>query len=134
MNINIRTIPHKSQRYETIGDWIFDKGKLSKIFVSKFKNEDMEFLVAIHEFIEAYLLSKRGVSQEEVDEFDMWYEEARDLGVAACGCKIRPGDEPGFDVHAPYRNEHAFATSIEKKLAKKLNVDWEKYEQEINNL
>jgi hypothetical protein len=118
MKIEIKTIPHEKQRYETVGDWqILPDGSL-KIAVSEMGNDDYAFLVAIHEAIEVWLCKKRGITTEQVDTFDIVFEQNR-----ADDDDSEPGDHPD----APYRKEHFFATSIERLLAAELGVDWETY-------
>ena len=58
-----------------------------------------EFLIGMHEVIEAYLAIYAGVSPDAVDRFDKAYEAKR-----------KPGDdsEPGDDPRAPYHREHVF--------------------------
>lgn len=119
----IDVIPHRKQRYDTCGDYFKTKGTLN-IRVSKLC-ADHEFLIAIHEFIEAYLTEKKGVSIESIDKFDISYENNRKEGDTS-----EPGDSP----EAPYFNEHQLATNIEKQLAKYLGVNWQKYNEHINNL
>lgn len=133
MEIKIKTIPHKSQRYDTCGDWFNSKNGI-EIRVSDMKNDDYEFCVGIHEAIEWYLCKKKGIAMKDVDDWDMWYEEARELKKAACGCKITKTSEAGNDIHAPYFNEHFFATIIEKLLAKQLKLNWKKYDKTICEL
>jgi hypothetical protein len=133
MEITIKTVPHKEQRYPTVGDWFFVRGKLRQITVSDMKNEDYEFLVGIHEAIEAWLCSKVGITEKEVNDFDGSYEICREYHLPLlCGCKIQ--DECGMDPHAPYHKEHVFATEIEKMIAKKLKVNWSMYGKKINDL
>lgn len=132
--IKIKTIPHSKQRYSTCGDWVTKKGKLAEIIVSDLKNEDYGFLISVHEFIEAYLCLKKGVTQKDVDAFDKEYEKARKSGRANCGCPIASNSEPGFDMDAPYYEEHSFASEIEELIAKKLGVNWNKYNKAINEL
>jgi|SRR5579859_1017260 len=131
LNINIRTIPHKKQRYETVGDWIWsnikerlDRSKLT-IKVSDMGDWRMEFLVAFHEQIETVLCSLRNIKQRDVDNFDKEFESRRVSG----NC-----DEPGDDPNAPYYKEHQFATKLERMLAKELGLNWEEYEAKINSL
>jgi len=133
MNIRIHTIPHKDQRYDTVGDWIVKGGSLSEIVVSETGNEDYDFMIAVHEFIEGYLCAKRGITQKQVDDFDRAYEEARRTrSEAPCGCKPTDASEPGNDRHAPYTKEHRFATTIEKQLCANLKIGWDKYEKVID--
>ena len=135
MDIKIKTIPHEEQRYETVGDWVLKDGRLDKILVSDMGNEDYEFLVGIHEAIEAYLCTKRGITEQEINNFDIDYEDARESkGKASCGCRPTETSEPGHDTHAPYRNEHCFAEKIERMIAKKLKVNWQKYDEKVNSL
>ena len=116
----IKSIPHKKQRYDTIGDYFDDYGN-TLIFVSDMKNEDYEFLVALHEMIEHYLCRKRGIKEKDIMAFDVKFEAERKKG------KHSKDAEPGDDRRAPYRHEHWAATDIEKQIAQELKVDWKKY-------
>ena len=127
MKIAIRTIPHEQQRYPTCGDWQFIAPDHLLICVSKMGNADYEFLVGIHEAIEAWLAVKRsgpGV-EKALDVFDMEYEERR-----------QPGDvsEPGDDARCPVYLEHQVATGVERILAGLLGVDWNTYNGEVEGL
>lgn len=123
--IIIETIPHKAQRYETVGDYYrrFDGDLQFKI--SKLSKEDYIFLVRMHEQIEQYLTEKRGILEADITMFDMEYEVQRPEGDTS-----EPGDSP----KAPYHKEHLFATFIERQLALELNVDWKDYEEDINRI
>lgn len=124
MNIEIKSIPHKKQRYETCGDYFEGpKGKMN-LRISH-TNDDYDFLIALHELIEWKLTQKNGISIGDIDAFDKSFEKKRKKGNF---------DEPGNDPEAPYHNEHMFATYIEKLLADELGIDWDEYEKVINNL
>lgn len=101
------------------------KGKAKEFRVSDMKNPDYEFLVFIHELIEAHLCEKKGISINLIDDFDIGFEERRKKGNF---------DEPGNDKAAPYHIEHVFATKIEKILADALGVEWQKYDNAVNHL
>ena len=118
LNIEIKTIPHREQRYDTCGDWRIDGDNLT-ILVSDLGDWRLEYLVADHELREALLCRHRGISQKTVDDFD-----------TACQCEGEPGDDP----QAPYKREHFFATSIERLTAAELDVDWAEYEGKLNVL
>jgi hypothetical protein len=129
MTLTAITIDHKDQRYPTVGDWqskeVAGKPEIS-VLVSNLGYEDYNFLIAIHELIEAYLCWKRGITDEEVTRFDKRFEELR---------KDKEVDgEPGDDPYAPYKREHFFATNIERQLAHELGVDWGRYEERIGSL
>ena len=64
LKVVIETIPHKSQRYPTIGDWQWISANQLHITVSKMSDQRYEFLVGMHEAIEAYLAVHAGISPE----------------------------------------------------------------------
>lgn len=126
LNIVIKTIPHSDQRYDTIGDWIWDVSrKKLTIHVSNMDNWKYELLVGFHELCEVMLCEARGISQEAVDAFDFNYELNR---------KKDDDTEPGDNKDAPYKKEHFFATSLERLLCAELGVDWNEYDEKIRTL
>ena len=129
MHIYIDTIAHEEQRYPTVGDYWFpwreQKDTCIEVRVSRMGNEDYEFLVAIHEQIEAYLTKKRGITETLITNFDVEFEKNRPKGNT---------NEPGNDPDAPYHKEHVFATKLERMLAEELGVDWDKYDAAVNAL
>lgn len=130
MKIIIETIPHKEQRYPTVGDWTYDPEKKNlSIKVSETSDWRYEALVAVHELVEILLCMQRGIAQDSVDEFDTEFEKVRAKNIAIIG-----EQEPGMMVSAPYHKEHMFATILERQLADQLGVDWDKYEKDLNNL
>lgn len=124
MKIEIETIPHASQRYETCGDYFLD-GDVRRFRISDMGNEDFEFLVRIHEQIEEHLTRRRGITEESITAFDIEYESKRQSGDFS---------EPGDNTNAPYFREHQLATQIERKLASELGVDWDMYNTTVENL
>ena len=125
MKIQLRTIPHSEQRYETVGDWENLPDGSLRISVSDMGNDDYAFLVAIHDAVEVWLCTKRGITDEAVSAFDIEYEKNRPEGDES-----EPGDHPD----APYRKEHFFATNIERMIALELGVDWAQYDQKVMSL
>lgn len=126
LNISIVTIPHKQQRYPTVGDWIIDYEKKSHtIFISDLNNWRYEFCVAVHELVELFYCMHSGIRQESVDIWDMTYEKTR---------KVGDNSEPGNDPKAPYHTQHKFATFVERAVAFVLGVNWETYEKVIDTL
>jgi hypothetical protein len=118
MNITIKSIPHKSQRYDTLGDWFYDENGDLIISVSNdnagLPTEDHQFLCALHELIEIYLCKKDGVTQEQVDHFDMIkYHEYSESDFG------EPGDHP----RSPYREQHRKAMLIEMLMANFLKME-----------
>lgn len=128
LKINIQTIPHDDQRYETCGDWWYDDDDVLQIRVSDLGDWRYEALVAVHELVECVLCKHAGVKQEQVDEFDIQYELMRSKGYH------EPEDEPGDDPKAPYSYQHCVATGVERILATLLGVTWKVYESAIEAL
>ena len=126
--IEISVIPHKKQRYETVGDWFYDKDETLHIRVSDMGDWKKEMLVAVHELVEVILCKANGVTQGVVDDFDNLYEEEREKGNP-----LFQG-EPGDDDKAPYGVEHCFATAVERMLCAALDVSWGDYDKKVNEL
>ena len=122
--VTIEAIPNDQQRYPTAGDYWIKDGTLD-IRVSKMSDPRYEFLIALHELVEAELVRQRGISMKSIDDFDMAYEKNR---------KTNDDSEPGDDPKAPYHLEHVFATKIEKLMAKQLGVDWKTYDAAVDAL
>lgn len=122
------TIPHQFQEYPTVGNYSWTKDGILVIFISDMSNEIYERLVLLHEIVEATLIKRRGIKVEEIDKFDILFEEQRERGEHSAD------DEPGDDPQAPYRLEHQFATKVEKQMAALLGVDWDKYAAKVMSL
>lgn len=123
-SVQIKTIPHNEQRYDTVGDWwVDDEGW--HIRVSQLGDWRYQFLVAFHELLEMAWCKRRRVKQADVDAFDMAYEEQRGHGDHS---------EPGDDPRAPYREGHHLATLVERFAGMALGVNWKEYEAAIQAL
>lgn len=125
MKITIETIPNDQQRYPTAGDWYYDEKGDLHIRVSMLGDWRMESLVAIHELVEVLLCKHRGITQEQVDRFDIEFEKNR-----GDEDNREPGDEP----NAPYQREHCLATSVERLLCAEFDLKWDDYAAAIENL
>ncbi len=130
--IDFKVIPHKSQRYSTIGDYFEDKNGLH-FRVSDMNNPDYEFLVFFHECVEWYLIQKCGIKISEIDAFDIQFEKERAKG------KHSASAEPGFSPKSPYRFAHVFASKIEREIARFLWKDdykriWDSYAKTVEAL
>lgn len=111
-NGNIKTIQHREQRYETLGDY-WTEGGCIQFRISSLGNSDYEFLIALHEMVEKQLARKMGISEQTIDAWDLAHEDA---------------EEPGELEGCPYREAHMIAEGIERAVAAKLGVDWKHYE------
>jgi len=127
MNIHIKTIPHKQQRYETCGDY-WDTKKGEEFRISKMLDKKYEMLVAIHELIEKFLADCKGIKEPDTTAFDMNFEKERKLGLHDID------EEPGFDPFCPVFRQHAISTKIERMLAREIGVNWAEYDSIVNSL
>lgn len=125
LKIDIRTIPHSHQRYETVGDWYYAPDATWIFKISDLGNWRMELAVAVHELVECALCRYVGISQGEVDAFDTAYEAQRAPDNY---------DEPGDDPRAPYHKQHCIATGIERIIVCMLGLSWKEYDNKINSL
>jgi hypothetical protein len=128
MEIVIKTISAESQRYPTIGDYWYDESDVLQIRITETGNEFYEKMIAIHELIEEALTKKRGLTDPEITNFDLYYEKRREQGL------VLPDSEPGFCNEAPYLKEHTLATSVEMMMCALTGESWIDYENAINNL
>ena len=68
------------------------------------EDQRYEFLMGMHEAIEAYLAIHAGVSPEAVDRFDRAYEAKRKAGDTS-----EPGDDPNARYYRQHRSRRARA-------------------------
>lgn len=129
LNIQIKTIPHHFQEYDTVGNYWRDVNDCGaealEIRVSRMRDRRHEFLVALHELVEAFLCDWRRIPFAKITRFDIEYERERRRGEST---------EPGASARAPYRREHQFAERVERIVARELEVDWPQYNRAVERL
>jgi hypothetical protein len=128
VNALLWTIPHSFQAYSTAGNYQWTKEGLLLIFVSEIGNQDYEYLVMLHEYVEAHLCKRNGVTQKQIDDFDINFEKEREVGLHG------EFDEPGDDKSSPYYKYHQVATKIERMMCKELGIKWSDYDNAVNSL
>jgi hypothetical protein len=137
MKIDWRTIPTKEQRYCTSGDWFWTKDGAEDVLnirLSPLSNPRHQFLLGLHECLEAMLCWFANIHPSMVDAFDMPYEAAYQAReeTLPCGCPTPSMSDPGNDPHAPYGFQHKIADAVERVVAAVLRVDWRAYDKEVN--
>ena len=118
MNITIKTIPHEEQNYSTVGNY-FDIDDEKYILVSETGNDDYNFLISLHEFIEEHLTRRKGITEQIITKWDLEHPEA-----------IEPGEVNG----CPYFSEHQIATNVEKFLCDLMGYTWQEYTDALSKL
>jgi hypothetical protein len=123
MNVHILVIPESEQRKEVNGaDWFFDAAGDLQVRVSPMSDWRYEMALALHEAFEALLCKNNGVSQKDVDKFDMAYDLAHPDEP-----DLNAGDEPD----APYCVEHNYATVVDRLFIGACGLKWQPYDQEL---
>jgi hypothetical protein len=117
-SIQIETKPPKEMRYRTVGDWFFTAQGLT-IQVADTGNWKYNILVAIHELIEVILCRDAGVTEKQVDKFDLAHQDDED---------------PGTHPKAPYGVQHLTAMGVEMILAACMGVKWRAYEESLDRI
>jgi hypothetical protein len=92
-------IPHHMQRYDTEGDW-YQLSGVQHFCVSR-SNAEEEFKILVHEMVEWFECQRDGISQEEVDKWDMDHPDL---------------DDPGSHPDCPYYKQHMKALDIERQI------------------
>lgn len=128
MEIHIKTIPHKDQRYETPGDYWYDEDGVLQIRISDLGSTLYERMVAIHELVEETLATHKGITEKEITDFDLKYEKERSDGIHS------ETDEPGFDNYSPYLQEHTLSTAVEMMMCAHAGVKWNEYSDAFKDL
>src|SRR6266436_2132854 len=125
--IVIEMIPHKTQRYPTLGDYWIDENGDWQIRVSRMSDYRSEVAVALHELFEMASVINKGIPIEDIDAFDIMFEKEREAGEHA------DGDEPGYDPRSPYVSEHFFAERIERHFLMHIGLMWNRHEENCDN-
>lgn len=115
----------QNMRYKTIGDWYTKQDKETNDEVVRIETVDlgdanMNALVLLHEFVEYLLCTADGVTQEEVDEYDMENQDAQDE------------EELGENEDAPYHRQHMIADGVERIVASVMEVPWLDYSETVD--
>ena len=121
LEIHIKVIPHERQRYPTVGDYFYDSDGVLQVRVSEQGDEFYNKLIIIHELVEEALTKQRGLTEEEIMNFDLYFEKRREQGL------VEKDAEPGFCNEAPYLPEHSLATSVELQMCAMAKVSWKDY-------
>ena len=121
---HLQTIPHQDQRYETAGDWGYGPTGILTVSVSDTGTEDYNFLLALHELVEAYLCKRANISVDAVEGFDIPFL------MNPSTSHLEPGDSP----ESPYHRQHTQAEIVERVMCEILDRDWASYSESIEKL
>ncbi len=126
MNITIKIIPREAHRPEVDGcDWYYDEAGDLQIRISPMSCEAYEHALILHELFEALACRHDGVTQKQVDDFDLAYDKAHpnepDLGA---------GDDP----EAPYHKQHNLATVVDRLFISSCGLKWADYDSELASI
>ncbi len=122
-DINIKFIDGKEQRYSTCGDY-WETNSSYEFRITKQDTPDKSILILLHEMVEYFLCTKRGISEADIMDFDLKWNKLNEEGHTI-------SDEPGNAKSAPYYKEHRFAENIERQVALAANIDWQDYDSNL---
>lgn len=154
--VRINVIPHRAQRYDTCGDWLYEGAEPTRkklmITVSDSGDWRTDAAIAIHELCEALICRATGVTQESVDTYDEDFEAMRKVAISMskyvetlvhgtyvrtfkfrgmdCELDFDPGDHPD----APYYEAHQTATIIERIFCLAVKRNWVKHNRLLDSL
>jgi hypothetical protein len=128
MEIHIKTIPINKMRYPTCGDYWYDSEGVLQVRVADMGNDFYHKSIIIHELIEEALTSHRDLTEQEIMDFDLYYEKRRSQGL------VPENSEPGFDSNCPYLREHTLATAVEVSMFAMAGESWTDYDRAVMNL
>ena len=114
MRIEVRTIPHAKQRYDTCGDYFLDEDGVLQLRISNAKDWRSEAAVLVHELVEYFLVRRSRVKLEVIDQWDRDHVDA---------------EEPGDVEDCPYAKQHRFAENLERLLVAELGLSWADHER-----
>ena len=98
------------------------------VVVTDTGNKDYNFMILIHELIEAYLTKRAGIPEEDITDFDRRFEVRRAKN------EVGPDDEPGDDPTAPYFKQHQCAIMIENLLCGELGINAKMYDLDLDDV
>lgn len=123
--IQIDIIPLKCQRYESLGDYFYDKEKILHFKITDTGNPLYNKLILIHELIEQTLTEAKGIKESQIYKHDLEFEKLVKDG------KVDADAEPGEADTSPYRQEHLLAETVERLMLNHLNQTYKKYNDQI---
>ena len=116
MKITITGLPPEKMRYPGTHVDYYDKGPHACIDVIQQKNPLHEYLLAIAALVKYVLIKARGVSIDEIEQFD----------------KAHGTDLASTDPQSPYYYEQQFASIIEHLMCNELGLKYHEYKHQIN--
>jgi hypothetical protein len=125
MKINLKIVPVKEMPFTTLGHW-FDTEDGVTILIAELPDWRYTIAVLFHELIEWAVSHQRGVTTEEADAFDQFYEDGYAAG------RINPAREAGFDKKCPYGLGHRWGARMERLVIWLLRADFEEYGRVCN--
>jgi len=121
--IIIKTIPVEKQRYNTAGDY-WETDSEIHFRISKQQDERSEVAILLHELIEFFLTKQHGITEKEITEYDLAWEEKFNRGEVKA-------DEPGSEPGCIYGDEHNISLIIERIYCMAAGVDWTKHDEQL---
>lgn len=122
LTIHFKVVTHSNQRYNTVGDVIENHDGSITIVMSDLGDLRRTYAVGIHELVEQVLCARDGVTNKEIDEFDLAFEKMQN-----------PNDiqEPGDHPDSPYHAQHQVASAVERSFVEACGLNWNEHDDAI---
>jgi hypothetical protein len=118
---SIHFIPQTSMINHQCGDYECHDRTVD-FYVTSTEDWRYAALVALHEIVEVILTRHAGIEERDITAFDLQFEkDGRD-------------GEPGDAHDSPYREQHKVAETVEKMIARLIDVDWKVYNKVLDEL
>jgi hypothetical protein len=116
--INIHFIPKEEMRYDTVGDY-WETDDSIEFRIALMDNPLHSAAILLHEIAEYFDVKRRGISIEEIDQFDISHPEL---------------DDPGWSSEAPYNASHQLGDLVERAFILGVGERWTDYDEKVMQL
>lgn len=128
MKIEIEIKPLSEIRNNQVGDYFYKPDGTLVFHIADMGNDFYIKSILLHELFEEMTTKQNGISEQDITDFDAFYEMKRKQGL------VPENAENGFDNAAPYKSEHSAATACELMAFAITHMSWVDYEHAINFL
>src|SRR5437773_477640 len=124
MKIDVQFVGLADMRYPTLGDYFYE-GDTLKFKIVDTGNDFYNKCILVHEIIEEALTREKGIKEEDINKFDLWFEQE-------VNAYRQPEDaEPGDHKDSVYRREHILAEIVEALMLNNLGISFGDYNDYI---
>jgi hypothetical protein len=130
MKIRLERVNFRPGGFTTVGYWKWTLPHNKGTLIIQVHKLPWRFELAVwgHELVEVFYCWLFGITTEEADKFDSFYEQEYEVG------RIPKTAEPGCDARCPYHWGHMAGIVWERICIYGTFASWKKYEIECNRV